>query len=283
MEAHHLEIVYNYVEYCTSTKDVRHLRFHNKYKPFDRKQSTFKVLRKALTNQVIFPPRLFTIQNVTVKLLDHKDSLLVEQFEEESTSPDTYYALLLVGSHSLLSFSKAELQTNLRFAQCIFPTYPSQKKINEINPCLHEPGKLPVMNPPDWTPFEWDVFMRRRDPLTSSVKIGEMLGVSHKTVLDAYNRIVKDCTIWIPFFPLGYENYTKYFISFKTDFETGFIEELKKVDRSSYVYKIDDTILLNLFFEKHLKIDSILHLEKKGVIHNLRVSSPLWSYEQFQP
>ena len=284
MEAHHLKILYNYVQYCITTKDVRHLRFHNKYKPFSRKQSTFRVLKNALNNKIIFSPRLFCIQKVEIELLGHRDSLLVEQFENASKSESTYYAVLLVGSHSLLSFSKSNAETNLKYAECIMPTYPSKKKISEINPCLYEPEKLPVMEPPfHWTPFDWEVYTKRNDPLVSSVKLGEELGTSHMTILDTYHRILEDCTIWIPFFPLGYDNYAKYFISFKTDFETGFIEELKKIDRSSYIYKINDTILLNLFFEKDLKIDSIMMLEKKGIIHELRVSYPIWSFERFQP
>lgn len=285
MKKHHLEKIYNYVRYCTETKDVRHLRFHKTYKPYSRKQSTFKLLSRATARQIIFPPRLFCIQKTTVKLVDHKDHLLVDQYEKEKKLKNTYYVVLLLGSHSLLSFSVTDKKsdTNLTFAQCIFPTFPSDKKISEINPCMHGAGKLPVMEPPDWSPFEWKVYYERRNPVASSVKIGEKLNVSYRTVLNAYYRIVEDCTIWIPFFPLKYKNYVPYLVSFKTEYETGFIEELKKIDRSSYVYKIDDTLLLNLFFKKQIEIDSMLRLEKKGKIRNLCVSSPLWSYEHFQP
>ena len=229
MEEHHLEIVYDYVRYCIETKDVRHLRFHNTYRPFSRKQSTFSVLNKALSEQVIFPPRIFCIQKAKVKLLGHKNHLLVSQFEQEKNLEDTYYAVLFLGSHSLLSFSRSDLESNLKFAQCTFPTYPSEKKISEIDPCLHKPSKLPTMKPPDWSSIEWKVFAQRRDPLHSSVKIGKKLEVSYRTVLNIYHRILKDCTIWVPFFPLGYKNYVQYFISFETDFEVGFIKELKKI------------------------------------------------------
>jgi len=284
MEEHHLEMIYDYVRYCIETKDVKHLRFHKAYKPFSRKQSTFKVLNRALVEQVILAPRIFCIRKTKVKLLGHRDFLLVDQFEKEKRLEDTYYVVLLLGSHSLLSFSKGESETNLKFAQCTFPKYPSKKKISEINPEIHKPGKLPLMKPPpNWSAFDWKVYTERNDPLRSSVEVGEILKVSYGTVLNTYKRILQDCTIWIPFFPLGYDNYVKFLVSFKTDFEVGFVEELKKINRSSYIYKIDDTILLTLFFEKQLEIDSILTLEKKGIIHGLRVSSPLWNYERFQP
>jgi hypothetical protein len=63
-----------------------------------------------------------------------------------------------------------------------------------------------------------------------------------------FRDILKICHIWIPFFPNGYSNYAKYIISLKTDYETGLVKELKRLDRSSYVYKTNDAILLTLFF-----------------------------------
>jgi hypothetical protein len=282
MEAHHLDIVYAYVQYCIDTKEVRYSKFHRWYKPFNRKQSTFRLLNRAVEEKIIFPPRIFCIQKVKAELLEHKKVPLVDQFERIRGYEDTFYAVLLLGAHSLMYFSKSDTGTNLRYAQCIFPSYPQKKEIQNIDPCLHEPEELPRMSPPDWSSFDWKVFQERRDPTESSIKIGRELGVSHRKVLDSYKRILEDCTIWIPFFPMGYGNYTPYFVSFETDYETGFAEELKKIDRSSYIYKIDDTMLLNLFFEKRLEIDSILQLEKKGIIHDLRVSSPMFSFERFQ-
>ena len=64
-------------------------------------------------------------------------------------------------------------------------------------------------------------------------------------------------------------------ITLKTDYEIGILSELKKLNRSSYVYKFDETLILTLFFDRHLEIDSFLKLHKKGLIHDLRVSYPL--------
>ncbi len=285
MEPHHQLIVYQYVLHCIETKDPKPLRFHKKYVPFNRKQSTFNVLIKAVREQVIFPPRLFCLQEVCVELIEHKNALLVHQFEEATKSEETQYALLLLGSHSLLRFKKAEqgINANLTYATCVTPTFPSKKKIADIDPCSHEPGNLPAMHKPaNWDNLDWQIYVERNNPLTSSMKVASKVGCVGATVLNRYKKIIKDCSIWAPFFPLGYENYTQYLLSFKTDYETGFLEELKKIDRSSYLYKIDDTLLLNLFFEKHLEIDSILNLEKNGVIHNLGVSSPMYHYNKYE-
>ncbi|MBU7013403.1 MAG: hypothetical protein HXS52_03030 [Theionarchaea archaeon] len=282
MEAHQLDIVYAYVQYCSDTKEVRYSKFHKWYKPYNRKQSTFRLLNRAVEEKIIFPPRIFCIQKVKVNLVEHKEVPLVDQFEKISSQEDTFYAVLLLGAHSLLYFSASDTGTNLTYSKCIFPSYPPKKEIQHIDPCLHEPRKLPCMAPPDWSSFDWEVFQKRRDPTESSIKIGGVLGVSHRRVLNSYKRILGDCSVWIPFFPKGYGNYTPYFVSFETDYETGVVEELKKIDRSSYVYRIDDTMLLNLFFERRLEIDSMLQLEKKGIIHDLRVSSPMYSFERFQ-
>lgn len=284
METHHLALLYLYVRHCIETKDPKPLRFHNRYAPYNRKQSTFDVLRKGMERKIIFPPRIFCNYKLGARLVEHRDTLLVNQFEETTRLENTQYAVLLLGSHSLFCVKSVDSESNLRYANCIFPMYPSQKRIGEIDPCSYEPGKLPEMKiPPIWSSLDWEVFRRRRNPLASSVKIGEALGVSYKTVLESYNKIIHDCIMWMPFFPLGYENYTQYFISFKTDYETGFLEELKKIDRSSYIYKVNDVLLMNLFFEKHLEINSILGLEKKGVIYNLCVSSPIWHYTKHWP
>ena len=136
-------------------------------------------------------------------------------------------------------------------------------------------------SPRNWDELDWKIFVERRNPLESSVQIGKKLGVTFQTVLTRYKNILRDCTIWIPFFPLGYSHYVPYVVTFKTDYEIAILSELKKLDRSNYLYKIDNTLILTLFFDKHLEIDSFLNLHKKGLIHDLRVSYPVRSNNKF--
>ena len=135
--------------------------------------------------------------------------------------------------------------------------------------------------PGNWDELDWRIYTERKDPTRSSVKIGENLGVTFTTVMTRYKKILKDCGIWIPFFPNGYSKYIPYVITLRTDYETGILSELKKLDRSSYVYKFEETLILTLFFDGHLEIDSFLKLHKKGLIHDLRVSYPLRSNNVF--
>ena len=131
------------------------------------------------------------------------------------------------------------------------------------------------MPQPAWTDFQWEVYRARKNPKRSSVEVGKELGVSYHTVLRGFKEILKDCCMWIPFFPHSYSNYAQYVVTLKTAYEAGIVKELKKLDRASYVYKADNTLILTLFFDRHLEIESFLKMEKNGVIHNLRVSYPV--------
>jgi hypothetical protein len=79
----------------------------------------------------------------------------------------------------------------------------------------------------------------------------------------------------------GYSNYNQFIVQLETKYEVGLRDELKKLDRSSYIYKIDDFLLLHLFLEKNKNLEFLLDLEKKGLIHSLSVSIPLRYHNKF--
>jgi hypothetical protein len=57
-----------------------------------------------------------------------------------------------------------------------------------------------------------------------------------------YLKILKDCKSLVAFYPKGYSDYNRLLVTFKTEYETGLRESLGKLDRSSYLWKSDDTI-----------------------------------------
>lgn len=67
----------------------------------------------------------------------------------------------------------------------------------------------------------------------------------------------------------------------KTDCEVGFRKELQKLDRSSYIYKIGDILMIHVFLDEHSDLNFLLDLEKKRVIHSVSVSVPLRDYNRF--
>jgi hypothetical protein len=188
--------------------------------------------------------------------------------------------MALVGTFSLIYFKQGK--RNLTFAACTTPSYPARIHVDHIDPTTYKKGVLPeIQGPTTWDVLDWEIYKERRNPTTSSVKIGQKLGISYDTVLVRYKKILNDCQIWMPFFPKGYKKYVPFVLTLKTDYETGILNELKKLDRSSYIYKVDNTLILTLFFDKRLEIDSFLQLEKRGVIHDLCVSFPLKFHNKF--
>ena len=275
-----LEKIYWYVLFCANEKEARPGKFHRKYKPFYKRQSTYALLRKAANHLIYLPPRLLCIQDVEVKFIEYKKVPRIDIFREKKNDPNVSYVLYLAGAYSLIYFEYGK--PILKYANCSIPNYPGIKNINEIDITKYKKERIKEMpKPKNWDDLHWGVYKYRNDPLRPSLKVGEDLNVSYRTVLNKYNEILKDCIMWIPFFPNGYKNYIKYVLTLKTDYEVGLLRELKKLDRSSYVYKADDTLILILFFDKELEIDSFLKMEKNGIVYDLRISFPLHFYNIF--
>jgi hypothetical protein len=85
-----------------------------------------------------------------------------------------------------------------------------------------------------WDDLEWRIYNHMRNPNRSSVAVGAELHISYKTVLDKFYKIQKDCIIWMPFFPRGYENYRQFLITLKTDYEVGFKKEYRQYILPAY-------------------------------------------------
>lgn len=276
-----LEKIYWYVLFCAKEKEARPGKYHRKYKPFKKRQSTYDLLRKAIIHHIYLPPRLLCLQDVEVKFIEYSGVPRIDIYKEKKNDPNVTYVLYLVGAYSLIYFKYGK--PLLKYANCIIPSYPGIIDFNEINPAKYKKEKIKEMSKPrNWDDLHWGVYEFRNNPLRPSIKVGEDLGVSYRTVLDRYYEILKDCIMWIPFFPNGYTNYTKFVLTLKTDYEVGLLNELKKLDRSSYVYKADDTLILILFFNRELEIDSFLKMEENGIVHDLRISFPLHFYNIFE-
>lgn len=273
-EAYRIQVLRDYVVYCVESKDARVTKFHYKYMPYSRKQSTIDLINRAKKRKILFEPRILCLQDTEAELVEYQNIPLIDLYEQKRNDPNVYYVMALAGAYSLIYFKKGK--RNLTFTACTLPSIPALIHFDEIDPTKYGKGKLPEMHKPEnWDELDWKIYKERRDPLKSSVEIGEKLGISYQTVLTRFRKILQDCQIWIPFFPKGYDNYVPYVLSLKTEYELGLVSELKKLDRSNYIYKIDDTLILTLFFDRRLEINSFLRLEKKGAIHDLRVSFPL--------
>lgn len=270
----HIKILHQYVTFCVQEKIVRSTLFHHKCKPYSRKQSTIDLINRAKKAKIIFEPQLLCIPDIDVEFYEYKTAPLIDLFEKKKNDPKVTYTMTLAGFYSLICFRYGK--RSLTYVKCIIPSIPAKKHFNDIDLTVYNKESLPEMRKPEkWDALDWKIYKERKYPTASSVKIGQKLGVTYVTVLNRYKKILKDCQIWIPFFPNGYKKYAQYVVTLKTAYETGLVKELKKLDRSSYVYKAGDTLILSLFFDRHLEIEKFLYLEKLGMIHDVRISFPL--------
>ncbi|KYK33403.1 MAG: hypothetical protein AYK18_15060 [Theionarchaea archaeon DG-70] len=249
-------------------------KFHKEYSPYQAYKSTKKAIEEARANEILIGPSTYTNTGTDVQLfLEEKDhSLTFKKWEMSLNDPSVTYSVLLTGAHSLLIFKNGA--NILTFADSIKPSFPSSKKIENIKPTKR--GKLSSdPYPHGWTKLDWKVFHEMRDPMLSFPKVAAKLDVTWQTVRNHFNKVISCCKPWISFFPNGLPNYYHVFLTFKTDYEIGIYEELRRLDRTSFIYKFEGTIGLFLYAESSLEHFVFLELEKKGIIHDLHVSIPV--------
>ena len=281
--ASQLEILYKYTTYSTKVGRSTITKFCRSYYPSKRKKTIANLIKKS-ENDIIFGPRLFALQDVTVEFIPYKGVPTLDMLAEKKRNPSIFNCVVLVGRFSLITFERNELltQSRLTYAESIVPSFPGRKKIVDIDPTVWGPQELPDMRKPlQWDDLDWRIYSEMNNPNESSSKAADTLHISYKTVLNRLLKIQKDCIIWMPFFPKGYKNYRQSIITFKTEYQVGIKKELEKLDRSSYIYKIGDTLMLHLFLDEHLDLNFILDLEKNGMIHSVSASTPLRYYNRF--
>ena len=118
-----------------------------------------------------------------------------------------------------------------------------------------------------------------RNPYVSYPSVAKKLGVSWHTVMVHFEKIIKDCKPWIVFFPDGLMIYFHLFLTLKTEYEIGIRNELKRLDRTSIIYKYEDTMMMFLYSHHSRNHSVFMKMEKEGLIHDLHVSIPSqWEY-----
>ncbi|MBU7028420.1 MAG: hypothetical protein HXS48_15920 [Theionarchaea archaeon] len=274
-----LEVLYTYVNYSTEIGRSTIADFQKKCFPHKKRRTLSRQIKKY-EDEIFFGPRLFVLQDVIVKMLKYYGKPALGLLEDEKKDYSVYNSMALVGSYSLISFVRDKRlggnRNMLTYAESIVPTFPSSKTIEDIDPTTFDKEELPTMRKPlNWDDLDWGIYHKMNNPNEASNNAAKALGVSHKTILTRFYNIQKNCTIWMPFFPKGYDNYNQFVVQFRTEYEIGFRKELQKLDRSSYIYRIDDFLLLHLFLDKNKDLGFVLDLEKKGLIQSLRVSIPL--------
>lgn len=246
-------------------------QLHRLHSPYKAKATTANLITTARKNRVLIGPYLYCNSGISCELYDSVEDPLALM---ESCKKDvrTTRAVILCGGHSFIHFTKGA--SLLTYSEAITPTLKSDFSVEDID--LHEKGNLPIdPYPPCWDDLDWKIYDLMRDPNIPFRVIGEKAGVSWKTVETRFKKIRKDCKTVIAFFPKGYKGYWQTFVTFETEYEVNLRDELQKLDRTTYIYKVGNTVILNLFLDDGTEHYAFLKLKKEGLITNLKISIPV--------
>lgn len=231
-------------------------------------KSSQMLVDKAFEDQILVGPRLYSNPGITVTLHTKEMNKKVE-------------GISLVGQYSDLIISYTG-EGNLQYADVVNPSFPKEVTLEsgltpgekaffeEITPERLQPDKIP-----QWDDTDWKVYHALRNPRRDFAEVSQELQIPYKTVEERFEKIVKDCKVFVGFYPLGYKAYNHFLVTFTSDYETGIREWLQQLDRTSFLFKVDDLILVSLF-HKHINLTclKLAELEQIGIIHDFKWAIP---------
>jgi hypothetical protein len=279
-----LEMILRFCKVANNDPKIFYSEFHRKYSPFSRVQSTINTINKAYQEIVLSGPFIYCNNNIDVILMEECECDPHELLAERENDPNSYFTMALYGDWEFICFHKGA--SMLQYADVITPVDLTQRKVKDLY--FDEPGKLERdPYPCGWDELDWELYGIMGEPRKITFReVGKELGIPWSTVRERYNNILKQCKKLTCFFPLGYRGYHYLLVTFKTAYETGLVKSLKKLGRTTYLYKFSDTILLVLFLLPEAlsyndAIKNFKHLEKIGIIYDLRISSPMTVENKF--
>lgn len=271
-----LYALYQFARVLSINPRYKNLKFHKALSPYKTKDASYKLAKRAFERNIIVGPFLYCNYGFTVNIV-RDDMNPLKTLKDLKNEKSVTHAIALSGDDTLLVISRGGNQ--LSYADAIFPSFTAG--LDLCNFTFSKEGTLEKDPfPREWSPLDRDVFNAMRDPRVSFVDVGRILGVTWATARRHYMKIIEDCKSLVAFYPRGYGGYARLLVTFKTKYETGLKESLEKLDRSSYLWKFDDTIILILFVDDYNgTCEQFNVLEERGMIHNLRISIPIRYYE----
>lgn len=271
-----LGVILDFCRELPNDSRISYSKFHRKNGTYSRKQSTIQLLNEAYRKRVLVGPYIFCNRGIEVILLDDKRNS-TELLSREKRSENTTFAMTLKGDWSFFCLKFGD--NSLEHVSTIIPYCQSENRVEDL--MFEEPGKLaPDPFPIGWDDLDWEIYDIMGAPReVSFVNAGKKLERPWKTIQNRFNKIKRQCKTLAYFLPLGYSGYNYIFLTFRTKYEIGLANALKRLDRSSYIQKFKDMILLTLFLSPEpLSLNNVSRrfqdLEEMGIIHDLRVSIP---------
>ncbi|MBU7027211.1 MAG: hypothetical protein HXS48_09730 [Theionarchaea archaeon] len=269
------------LNYCYATRQNPRMtisRIHKDYSSYLRRKSTTDIINKAYAKKVINGPILFVNSGIEVCLMNDVDNPR-EFFENCKKDEKTTLAFVSHGYWPIFLCKRGA--NTLQYHDSILPNNGciSDKKIENI--FFEEKGTLPIdLYPHKWFEEQWNTYYCMKYPRNLTYREAEKkLGINWVSVREYFLEILKQCKIVTNFFPLGTEAYSPLLATLKTDYETGIVKGLKTLNRTTYLYKADNTIIFLLCVspkprEQNYLIDKFQRLEEMGLIRDLHFSTP---------
>ncbi|MBU7028704.1 MAG: hypothetical protein HXS48_17345 [Theionarchaea archaeon] len=275
----HLKILLNYCKMTKIDPRVTYSQFHRKYRPYSREQSTMDLINAAYTHRVITGPVLYANTGIEVKLMDNINDPL-EYLKKCKEDEKTTLAYALHGDWSFIHFRYGA--SMLKFADSILPhSYSNSCKYIEDIRVEEQKAKLPQdPYPHGWSDEHWDVYKVLRTPRSLTFRdVGKQIGLSWDSVKKYFYEVLRQCKVHSCFFPLGKNGYSHHVITFETEYEVSILRALKKLNRTTYIYKTQEMIILILFLiprplDFNISTNFFKELEEKGYIRDLHVCTP---------
>jgi len=280
-----VEVLYLFYLKFMENPRIKYKRLHELQTIYKAENSTIQLIHTAFNEKIILSPHIYCNSGIDVEL-KFRDEVedQIEYLESCKNDSEVTRAVALFGEHSFLCFRKGP--SILRYAEAIKPSMGSSFKIKDME--LKEKGKIPNdPYPRCWDEMDWKIYHLMRNPripfpkISGKLKIEGDFNVSWKTVATRYYKIVEDCKPWIAFFPRGMDNYSQTFLTLRTDYETDLRNELQKLDRTTFMYKMGKTIILNLFLDNNIEHRIFIELKKRRLIRDLHVSMPVHFWTPF--
>jgi len=278
-----LETVLRFCKKTVQDPKITYSNFHRRFGTYNRRCTTSNAICKAYEKKVIFGPTLFCNNNIEVELMKTEESPL-RLFRRKKKDPTTTLCMALCGDWSFVLFRRGA--NILEYFNSILPNSLSNVKIEQLE--FREKGKLErIEYPHGWDEIDWSVYHLFRKPRQVSFFLASKeLNMSWKSVQQHYEKILKQCKTYMSFFPLGHEGYSYFLATFRTDFEIGVENALKRLDRTSFLYKARGTIILLLFTSPdplayNRVSERFEEMEEIGIIHDLRVCIPIRWHDIF--
>lgn len=239
--------------------------------------SAQRIVDTLFTNGILVGPYLYCNSGKKVTLFKKKD-MKEEKLDKED------FSISLAGDYSCLHVSQNGKGT-LLYADLIKPSFPRKVALEGsitgaerayFKTWFRAPGRLKPDIMPDWDDEEWELYKVMRNPRQNFFDVGKKLKLPWKTVKEQFQKIVKDCKVCTGFYPLGYSQYDPFLVTFRTEYETGIRKFLTGLDRSSWLFKVDDMLILYLF-QTHINLTCLKFAEinEMGIIEDFRVGIPL--------